>query len=111
MILLYSAYKLAFQEETEVDPEKSVVLRAVRRIVPSTDKLDGQKLFTRINGRRLATPLFAVLLLIEVTDVLIDAGFEDPTTLAGGVVPISTTPPPAMSCFMPCDLAPGLSLP
>jgi tellurite resistance protein TerC len=70
VILLYSAYKLAFQEETEVDPESSVVLRAVRKVVPSTDKLDGQKLFTVENGKRLATPLFAVLVMIETTDVV-----------------------------------------
>jgi len=70
VILLYSAYKLAFQEETEVDPEKSIVLRAVRKVVPSTDQLDGQKLFTLQNGRRLATPLFAVLVMIETTDVI-----------------------------------------
>ncbi|MCU1370795.1 MAG: Integral rane protein TerC [Ilumatobacteraceae bacterium] len=70
IILLYSAYKLAFQEETEVDPEKSMVLRAVRKIVPSTDQLDGQKLFTVQNGKRLATPLFAVLVMIETTDVV-----------------------------------------
>ena len=31
------------------------VARAVRRVVPSTDKLDGQHLFTRVDGRRLAT--------------------------------------------------------
>jgi tellurite resistance protein TerC len=42
IILLYTAYKLAFQDETEVDPDKSIVLRAVRKVVPSTDKLDGQ---------------------------------------------------------------------
>jgi len=70
VILLYSAYKLAFQEETEVDPDKSIVFRAVRKLVPSTDKLDGQKLFTVQNGRRLATPLFAVLVMIETTDVV-----------------------------------------
>ena len=45
-------------------------MRVVKRLVPSTDRLDGQKLFTRENGRRLATPLFAVLVLIEVTDVV-----------------------------------------
>ncbi len=38
--------------------------------MPSTDELDGPHLFTRINGRRLATPLFAVLLLVELTDVI-----------------------------------------
>jgi tellurite resistance protein TerC len=70
LILLYTAYKLAFQEETEVDPDKSIVLRAVRKVVPSTDKLDGQKLFTFENGKRLATPLFAVLIMVETTDVV-----------------------------------------
>ena len=70
VILLYTAYKLAFQEETEVDPDKSIVLRAVRKVVRSTDELDGQKLFTKRNGVRLATPLFAVLVMVETTDVV-----------------------------------------
>ena len=42
----------------------------MHRFVPSTDEYDGQKLFTKKNGRRLATPLFAVLVLIEGTDVV-----------------------------------------
>ena len=46
------------------------MLKLVRRIVPSTSNYDGQKLFTRENGRRLATPLFAVLILVETTDVV-----------------------------------------
>lgn len=70
LILIYTAYKLAFQGETEVDPDKSMVLNVVRRLVPSTDKLDGQKLFTHVNGKRLATPLFAVLVMVESTDVV-----------------------------------------
>ena len=68
--LISTAYKLAFQEETEVDPDKSIVLRAVRKVVPSTDKLDGQNLFTKVNGKKLATPLFAVLVMVETTDVV-----------------------------------------
>src|SRR5690606_5501260 len=70
VILRYTAYKLAFQEETEGDPDKSMVLRAVRRVVPSTEELDGQKLFTKRNGVRVATPLFAVLVMVETTDVV-----------------------------------------
>ncbi|MCU1497484.1 MAG: Integral rane protein TerC [Acidimicrobiales bacterium] len=70
VILLYTGWKLAFQEETEVDPDKSIVLRAVRKAVPSTNQLDGQKLFTLENGKRLATPLFAVLVMVETTDVV-----------------------------------------
>ncbi|HYI60774.1 MAG TPA: TerC family protein [Acidimicrobiales bacterium] len=69
-ILIYTAQKIAFHGETEVDPEKSVVLRAVRKVVPSTNEYDGQRLFTRENGKRLATPLFAVLVMVETTDVV-----------------------------------------
>jgi tellurite resistance protein TerC len=45
-------------------------MRTVRRLVPSTPEYDGQKLFTVQNGKRLATPLFAILILIEATDVV-----------------------------------------
>ncbi len=69
-LLLYSAFKIARHQEAEVDPEHSLVLRAVRKLVPSTDRYDGQKLFTMENGKRMATPLFAVLIMIESTDVV-----------------------------------------
>jgi len=68
--LLFTAGKLVFSDNDHVDPSKSKFLKLVHKVVPLTDELDGQKLFTRVNGKRLATPLFAVLLLIEMTDVL-----------------------------------------
>ena len=68
--LLFTAAKLVFSENEHVDPSTSKFLKLVHKVVPLTDELDGQKLFTRVNGKRLATSLFAVLLLIEVTDVL-----------------------------------------
>jgi tellurite resistance protein TerC len=69
-LLLYSAFKIARHQEAEVDPEHSLVLRAVRKVVPSTDRYDGQKMFTMENGKRVATPLLAVLVMIESTDVV-----------------------------------------
>ena len=68
--LVYTAFKIARHDEAEVHPEHNPVLKLVRRVVPSTHDYDGQKLFTRQNGQRLATPLFAVLVLIETTDVV-----------------------------------------
>jgi TerC family integral membrane protein len=69
--LLYTAVRIARHDESEqVDYSSNLVMRAVRRVVPTTDDYDGQKLFTRRNARRVATPLFAVLVLIEATDVL-----------------------------------------
>lgn len=68
--LVYTAIKLVFTGQDEIDPASSRFMRMIDRIVPSTHEFEGQKLFTRIDGRLLATPLFAVLLLVEFTDVL-----------------------------------------
>lgn len=68
--LLYTAGKMVFGHDTEMDPGSSRFLRVIRRVVPSTPDMDGQRMFTHVNGHRVATPLFAVLLLIEGTDVL-----------------------------------------
>ena len=71
VFLLYTAWKLLRQDgEEEIHPEHNPFLRLVRRLVPSTTTYDGQHLSTRVDGRRLATPLFAVLVLVETTDVL-----------------------------------------
>ncbi|HUS62426.1 MAG TPA: TerC family protein [Acidimicrobiales bacterium] len=69
--LLYTAWKIAHHDEAEaVDYNQNIAMRAVRRLVPTTDSYDGQKLFTVQNAKRVATPLFAVLVLIEATDVV-----------------------------------------
>lgn len=69
--LLYTSWKIAHHDENEqVDYNSNIAMRLVRRVVPTTSDYDGQKLFTRRNARRVATPLFAVLVLIEATDVV-----------------------------------------
>lgn len=68
--LLFTAFRIARHEDAEVHPDKNPVLRVIRRLIPSTTEYDGQHLFTRKTGRLLATPLFAVLVLIETTDVV-----------------------------------------
>jgi tellurite resistance protein TerC len=68
--LIYTAWKISRHDEAEVHPDQNLALRAVRKIVPSTTTYDGQKMFTRENGKRVATPLFAVLVMVESTDVL-----------------------------------------
>jgi tellurite resistance protein TerC len=68
--LLFTAFRIARSHDTEVHPDANPVLRLVRRVVPSTSEYDGQRLFTRRTGRLLATPLFAVLVLVETTDVV-----------------------------------------
>lgn len=71
LFLIYTGVKI-FRSggEDTTDPSETRTMKLFHRFVPSTDNLDGQKLFTRVNGHRLATPLLAVLVLIEVTDVV-----------------------------------------
>ncbi len=70
VVLLYTAFKMAFQSEHQIDPDTSLSLRILRRIIPSTPELHGQQLFVREKGKLLATPLFAVLVLVEGTDLV-----------------------------------------
>ena len=70
LFLLYSGIKLLQTHDDGFDPSKSKAMKVFHRFVPSTDELDGQKLFTKVNGKRLATPLLAVLVLVEITDVI-----------------------------------------
>ncbi len=46
------------------------LLAWVRRVLPSTDRIDGQRFLTREAGRRVATPLLLALVLVEITDVI-----------------------------------------
>jgi len=71
LFLLYSGIKLLQTHDEGFDPAKSKAMKVFHRFVPSTDKLDGQKLWT-VNelGKRVATPLLAVLVLVEITDVI-----------------------------------------
>ena len=45
-------------------------LGLLRRVMPVSEELDGHRFFTRVNGRRAATPLLAALVVIELTDVI-----------------------------------------
>ncbi|MEX2279972.1 MAG: TerC family protein [Acidimicrobiia bacterium] len=68
--LIFTAFRIARHGDEEIHPEDNPVLKIFRRVVPSTTEYDGQKLFTKKSGRLLATPLFAVLVLVESTDVV-----------------------------------------
>lgn len=70
VFLLYSGIKLLQTHDEGFDPSDSRAMRIFHRFVPSTDEFDGQKMVTVRNGRRMATPLLAVLVLVEITDVI-----------------------------------------
>jgi tellurite resistance protein TerC len=68
--LVITAVRLLFHDDEQVHPENNPVLKVVRRVIPSTSEYDGQQLFTRRDGVLLATPLFAVLIVVETSDVV-----------------------------------------
>ncbi|MGE0113288.1 MAG: TerC family protein [Steroidobacteraceae bacterium] len=69
-ILVLSAARMLKSEDDEYDPGRSVLVRLVRQVYPITDKLDGERFFTRIDGKRAATPLFVTLLFVDLADVV-----------------------------------------
>ena len=68
--LILTGVKMLVQRNQHVDPSRSIVLRAFRRLVPVTDDFDGQRFLTRRAGVLMATPLLAVLVVIEITDII-----------------------------------------
>jgi tellurite resistance protein TerC len=72
LLLLYTAYKLlrGGEETEETALEKNLLFRFFRRYVPSVPDFRGKHFFVHENGRWLATPLLAVLVLVETSDVL-----------------------------------------
>jgi len=69
-ILLLTGAKLLVTRGREERPEKNPLFRLFRKLVPTSTEYDGARFFTRTGGRRVATPLFAVLVLIEITDLV-----------------------------------------
>ena len=68
--LILTGIKMLIQRNEHINPERSKTLRLFRRFVPTSDDYDGQKFLTRRNGVLMATPLLAVLVLVEVTDII-----------------------------------------
>ena len=71
--LIYTGIRMALHRDTEVHPERNPVLRLVRRLVPMTEDFKGDRFFVRqgsARGKLLATPLFAVIVMVGTTDVV-----------------------------------------
>ncbi len=69
--LIYTGFKMMFGEDKEIDPEKNRLLQLVRRFLPVTPRAHGSRFFVRDQaGKWLATPLFVVLLFVEMTDIV-----------------------------------------
>jgi tellurite resistance protein TerC len=70
LFLLYTGAKMFVHDDGQhTDLSQNIIVRWFRRIYPVTDKMHGDHFFVVEKGRRLATPLFVALLVIETTDV------------------------------------------
>src|SRR5215471_7351710 len=70
IFLVYTGFQLMRKDEETVDPSRNYVLKLARRFVPVTQDYQGRHFFVTQQGRRFATPLFIVLLVVETTDIL-----------------------------------------
>lgn len=68
--LIYTAYKMAFAHAADLEPERNLLVRLVRRVVPIDPRYHGGRFFTSIDGRRVATLLFVVVVAVEGTDLI-----------------------------------------
>jgi len=68
--LVFTAVKMFFQGDEEVDPEQQAIVRWSRRLLPVARQGQGSRFFLREDGRLKVTPLFIVLLVVEATDLL-----------------------------------------
>ncbi len=70
VFLIYTGIRMALHRDAEVHPERNPALRLVRRLVPMTEDFRGDRFFVRHAGKLMATPLFAVIIMVGTTDVV-----------------------------------------
>jgi tellurite resistance protein TerC len=68
--LIITGIKIFINRNQEESLDDSAVLKVVKRFVPTSSKLDSEHFFTVENGKRVATPLFLALVLVEISDVI-----------------------------------------
>ncbi|MCC7479637.1 TerC family protein [bacterium] len=68
--LILTGLKMVFAKGKESDLNKNPALKLLRRMMPVSDNYEGEKLVTKVNGKRMATPLLVVLVLVEFTDLI-----------------------------------------
>lgn len=68
--LIFTGIKMSLDKDKEIHPEKSWVLRLFHKFIPVTHSYEGGKFFVIKDGKKFATPLLVVLIIIETTDVI-----------------------------------------
>ncbi len=69
-LLIYTGYKMFYHNNATIEPDKNPVIKVFKKFMPVTPQLHEDKFFVKLDGKRFATPLFLVLILIETTDLI-----------------------------------------
>ena len=69
-ILIWTGVGLFKHWDEDPSPEDNKLVKLIRKRIAMTDEYDGSKIFTRLNGKRIATPMFLVMIAIASTDLL-----------------------------------------
>ena len=70
VVLVITGIKMAFGGEGKIEPEKNLLVRVLRKFMPVTKRVSGDKFFINRFGKRAATPLFVTLLVVESSDLI-----------------------------------------
>ncbi len=68
--ILVTGIRMLVEKERKFEPEKSLAVKTLKRLLRVTDKMDDEKFFVRLDGLRYATPLLIVLVVVETTDLI-----------------------------------------
>jgi tellurite resistance protein TerC len=70
IFLILTGIKILFAPEKPIEPEKNPIIRLLRKLLPITPQIEGQRFFLRKQGVLHATPLFVCLVFVELTDIV-----------------------------------------
>ena len=68
--LLFTGFKMAFQAESEIDPERNFVIRWFKKFFPVTHEYHEGKFIVTIDKKKFATPMLLVLVAVEFADLV-----------------------------------------
>jgi tellurite resistance protein TerC len=68
--LIFTGIKMLFQKDGHTEPDKNILVKLFKKVYPVTNEYHGDKFFVKLDGRKFATPMFVVLLVIEFTDLV-----------------------------------------
>ena len=70
ILLVVTGIKMLFHKDEDIQPDKNPLVRLFKKFYPVSKESHGSKFFVKIDGKRFATPLFVVLLIVEFTDLI-----------------------------------------